>query len=192
MFFGVFLIFGYYIMSKQSKLEYTDDAVDDDEPELIAEIAPVAPAKPPKEKKARTDAQRAVTNKMRDKLAERRRDLVVIKAEAKETALLQQNEMKALIKEKLLTKQQKTKADEKLKKLIQEPSESESEEEVIVKPIKKTKKQKPVKQESESEEEEEEVVVVKKQRQPIKKPTNFVSSQRQPIIRDERPTIRFV
>jgi len=31
-----------------------------------------------------------------------------------------------------------------------------------------------------------------KQRQPIKKPTTFVQSQRQPIIRDERPTIRFV
>jgi hypothetical protein len=176
-------------MSKQSKLEYTDDAVDDDESELIVETPPVAPVKPAKEKKARTDAQRAVTNKMRDKLAERRRDLVVIKAEAKETALLQQNEMKALIKEKLLTKQQKTKADEKLKKLIQDQSESESEEEVIIKP-KKIKKQKPVKQESESEEEE--VVVVKKQRQPIKKPTNFIQSQRQPVIKDERPTIRFV
>jgi hypothetical protein len=97
--------------------------------------------------------------------------------------------MKALIKEKLLTKQTKTKADEKLKKLIQEPSESESEEEVIIKP-KKTKKPKYVKQESESEDEE--VVVVKKQRQPIKKPTNIVQTQRQPIIRDDRPTIRFV
>ena len=97
--------------------------------------------------------------------------------------------MKALIKEKLLTKQQKTKADEKLKKLIQDQSESESEEEAIIKP-KKIKKQKPVEQESESEEEE--VVVVKKQRQPIKKPTNFVQSHRQPMIRDDRLTIRFV
>jgi hypothetical protein len=68
-------------------------------------------------KKARSDAQKATTARMRVKLEERRRDLVVIKQEAKETALLQQLELKAHIKDKLKAKQLKTKADEKIRQM---------------------------------------------------------------------------
>ena len=97
---------------------------------------------------------------MRVKLEERRKELVIIKHEAKETALLQQIELKAHIKDKLLTKQLKTKADEKMRQMLlkaedtdddEEDDDVDEPEEVVVrsrkaKPVPKVVKQLPNKQ----------------------------------------------
>jgi len=147
----------------KSKLEYTDepeikepDELTPDLPPVVsplratlATMSPIATLPIPTMKKARSDAQKATTARMRVKLEERRRDLVVIKQEAKETALLQQLELKAHIKDKLKAKQLKTKADEKMRQMMMEVSESEEEEE--------------------SESEPEEHVPIVRKKQPIKK-----------------------
>ena len=131
--------------TKKNKLEYTDDA-DQEEPDESSNIPTQSQSNTPSVKKARSDAQKATTEKMRVKLEERRKELVVIKQQAKETALLQQAEVKAIIKEKLKAKQLKTKADEKMRQLLLEASEEEEEEEsdheevVYRKPLKKAPK----------------------------------------------------
>lgn len=120
----------------KSKLEYTDEPdIKEDEPtpDPTPAIATPVPL-PPSMKKARTDAQKATTARMRVKLEERRRDLVVIKQEAKEMALLQQLEMKASIKDKLKAKQLKTKADEKMRQMMEELSEDEDTDETESEP----------------------------------------------------------
>jgi len=112
-----------------SKLEYTDDAddVDDAPAELLP--PPVAEVKPPSIKKERSDAQKATTARMRVKLDERRKELVIIKQEAKATALLQQAEVKAIIKEKITAKLSAKKADEKMRLALLQAQESSEEEE---------------------------------------------------------------
>ena len=78
------------IKPNKSKLEYSDepDVKEVDEP-LESPTVVATPVPPPSMKKASSDAQKATTARMRVKLEERRRDLVVIKQEAKETALLE-------------------------------------------------------------------------------------------------------
>lgn len=127
---------------KTNKLEYSDEA---DAKELEEPETPISPVVSVSIKKTRSDAQKAATARMRVKLEERRKELVVIKQEAKETALLQQMELKTHIRDKLKAKQLKTKADEKMQQMLLEASaseeeESESEPEKIVykKPLKKT------------------------------------------------------
>ena len=149
-------------MSKTSKLEYTDepDAQDETETELL-ETPPVAEVKPPSIKKARSDAQKATTAKMRLKLEERRNELVIIKQEAKATALLQQEEMKSYIKQKLIKKQIQNKASEKMKQMILDEEDSDEEDS-----------------------EAEEVVVVAKTRRPI---SRSVNSKQLPSARSSYP-----
>jgi len=189
----------------KSKLEYTDEPEIKEPDELTPDLPPVvsplratlATMSPiatlpisvktdvelrsiPTMKKARSDAQKATTARMRVKLEERRRDLVVIKQEAKETALLQQLELKAHIKDKLKAKQLKTKADEKMRQMMMEVSESEEEEE--------------------SESEPEEHVPIVRKKQPIKKggrvcetPIKQLPNGRHPsYTSQEFPSIRFV
>ena len=74
---------------KKSKLEYSDE---EPEIEVANTSTPTDVIRPPSVKKARSDAQKAATARMRIKLDERRKVLIVIKQEAKETALLQQIE----------------------------------------------------------------------------------------------------
>ena len=113
----------------KSKLEYTDEPeikeVDEPDPEPVPIATPIVP--PPSMKKARSEAQKATTARMRVKLEERRRDLVVIKQEAKETALLQQIELKAHIKAKI-AKQLKTKADDKMRQMLLEDDDEDADE----------------------------------------------------------------
>ena len=175
----------------KSKLEYTDEPEikEVDEPEPPTASTPLIP--PPSMKKARSDAQKATTARMRVKLEERRRDLVVIKQEAKETALLQQLELKAHIKDKLKAKQLKTKADEKMRQMMMEASESEEESDYF-------RRSTLSKEESESEPEERVPIVRKKQL--IKKggrvcetPIKQLPNGRHPsYTSQEFPSIRFV
>ena len=126
-----------------SKLEYTDEADDvDDEPtELLPPPAPEA--KPPSIKKARSDAQKATTARMRVKLDERLKELVIIKQEAKATALLQQAEVKAIIKEKITAKLSTKKADEKMRLALLQAHESSEEEEEEYEPEPPVRKAQP-------------------------------------------------
>lgn len=167
----------------KSKLEYSDepDVKEEIEPALESPpviATPIVP--PPSMKKARSDAQKATTARMRVKLEERRRDLVVIKQEAKETALLQQIELKAHIKDKLKAKQLKTKADAKMRQMMVS-SESEDEEE-----------------DEESEPEERIPIIRKKQQtytraEPKPKPTKQLPSGRPTYAsQQEFPSVRFV
>jgi hypothetical protein len=145
----------------KSKLEYSDEVeLKDDVETPIIEPTVVPEVKPPSIKKTRSDAQKATTARMRVKLEERRKELVIIKHEAKETALLQQMELKAHIKDKLLTKQLKTKADEKMRQMLLKAEDTDDDEddddvdepeEVVVrsrkaKPVPKVVKQLPNKQ----------------------------------------------
>ncbi len=174
------------VKATKSKLEYSDEPdIKEDDPKT-EQIPPVLqeivapPAPPPSIKKARSDAQKATTARMRVKLEERRRDLVVIKQEAKATALLQQMELKAHIKENLKAKQQKTKADEKMRQMLL-LSESEEEEE------------------EEEEDESEPEIVYKKQ--PVRRATptpqrtnmkQLPSGQKPSYLSQQFPSVRFV
>lgn len=162
---------------KKSKLEYSEESdskeVDATEsiagsPILLNEVK--EDIVPPSTKKARSDAQKAVTARMRVKLDERRKELLVIKQEAKATAMLQQMELKTLIKDKLKAKQHKAKADEKMRQMLLEASESDEE-----------------KSESESEPE----IVYRKPRRavPIKQLPSF---KRPSYTSQDFPTVRFV
>ena len=114
----------------KSKLEYSDEVEPKDDVETpIIEPTVVPEVKPPSIKKTRSDAQKATTARMRVKLEERRKELVIIKHEAKETALLQQIELKAHIKDKLLTKQLKTKADEKMRHMLLKVDDTDNDDE---------------------------------------------------------------
>ena len=166
------------LKSNKCKLEYSDETEKEvDEPEPTP--TPVAPSitvdKPPSMKKARSDAQKATTARMRVKLEERRRDLVVIKQEAKETALLQQMELKTHIKDKLKAKQLKTKADEKMRQMLLEASDEEEEEESEP----ESRKKQPIKRTS----------------LPEPKPKSFKqlpSGRQVPYVSQEYPSVRFV
>ena len=163
-------------MSKISKLEYTD------EPDDIVDVLPefslpkddaLVDVKPQSIKKQRSEAQKATTAKMRLKLDERRKELVIIKQEAKATALLQQEEMKSYIKQKLIKEKIKSKASEKMKQMILDEEDSEKED---------------------SEEEEVVVVVVpKKAKRVIAKPTNSKQlPSARPIPQYQFPSVSFV
>lgn len=162
-------------LTKSNKLEYTDEA-DEEEPDKRQCGLVTPPDVPiphtPSVKKARSDAQKATTEKMRVKLEERRKELVVIKQEAKATALLQQAEVKAMIKDKLKAKQLKTKADEKMRQMLLEASEDEEEQ---------------------ANSEPDEVIY----RNPPKRATKVVvkqlpSKRRQPYASQDFPTVTFV
>lgn len=163
---------------RKSKLEYSEefDTKEVDAPESIAGLPIILKevkenvSFPPSTKKARSDAQKAVTARMRVKLDERRKELIVIKQEAKETALLQQMELKTLIKDKLKAKQLKTKADEKMRQMLLEASESDEEE-------------------SESESEPEIVYRKPTRKGPIKQLPSF---RKPSYASQEFPTVRFV
>ena len=181
------------VKATKSKLEYSDEPdvkEDESKPEQTTTseasvIHPMSdkveePPPPTSIKKARSDAQKATTARMRVKLEERRRDLVVIKQEAKATALLQQMELKAHIKENLKAKQLKSKADEKMRQMLL-LSESEEDEE------------------DEEEEEEEPEIVYKKQPMRRATPTpqrtnmkQLPSGQKQIYLSQQFPSVRFV
>lgn len=159
---------------KKSKLEYSDEEPEAEEVDTPPSQLPTNEVKVPSVKKARSDAQKVATARMRVKLDERRKELIVIKQEAKATALLQQMELKANIKDKLKAKQNKNKAEEKRRQAKQYEEEYESEEE-----------------QSESEPEEVKLVHkrINKKALPIKQ---LPSANRPSYASQDFPSVRFV
>ena len=162
----------------KSKLEYSDEVEPKDDVEIPTIIEPtvVPEVKPPSIKKTRSDAQKATTARMRVKLEERRKELVIIKQEAKETALLQQIELKAHIKDKLLTKQLKTKADEKMRQMLLKAEDTDDDEE----------------DDNDDDDEPEEVVVRSRKTKPVPKVVKQLPNKQPTRQSYEFPAVRFV